>query len=142
MPVRAAAARLAWRGSWAIAGWSRRLSDGNAPGRHARPAEPRESPSPAHRERGRHVVSPQLSRWEYLEVFVNKSEWRDGRGQSGTLPEARREDQESGRGVRGAGTAAVAGRLAKGGWELASTIPSGAAGVYRLVFRRIKGVSA
>ena len=87
-------------------------------------------------------MSPQLSRWEYLEVVVNKSEWRDGRGQSGTMPDVPGEDAEESRGMRGAGTKAVAGRLAKGGWELTSTIPSGTAGVYRLVFRRMKGVSS
>jgi hypothetical protein len=87
-------------------------------------------------------VSPQLSRWEYLEVFVNKSEWRDGRGHSGAMPDVPGGDAEERRGMRGAGTKAVAGRLAKGGWELASTIPGGTADVYRLVFRRMKGVGS
>jgi hypothetical protein len=85
-------------------------------------------------------VSPQVSRWEYLEVFVNKTEWRDGRGKTGTMPHGPGAPAGASSGERGAGTAAVAGRLAKGGWELASTIPSGAADVYRLVFRRLKGV--
>jgi hypothetical protein len=84
-------------------------------------------------------VSPQLSRWEYLEVFVNKTEWRDGRGKSGKMPPGPGEDAGADR--RGTGTAAVAGRLAQGGWELVSTIPSGAADVYRLVFKRMKGIS-
>jgi hypothetical protein len=87
-------------------------------------------------------VSPQLSRWEYLEVLVNKSEWRDGRGQSGTMPDVPGEDAEERRGMRTAGTNAVAGRLAKGGWELASTIPGRTADVYRLVFRRMKGAGS
>jgi hypothetical protein len=86
-------------------------------------------------------VSPQLSKWEYLEVFVNKSEWRDGRGKTGNMPDVSDRDAGASPGMRGAGTAAVAGRLATGGWELASTIPSGAPDVYRLVFRRMKGVS-
>jgi hypothetical protein len=91
----------------------------------------------------RHAVSPQVSRWEYLEVFVNKSEWRDGRGKSGKMPEGPGEDPRAdrrGADRRGTGTAAVAGRLAPGGWELVSTIPSGAADVYRLVFKRMKGI--
>jgi hypothetical protein len=86
-------------------------------------------------------VSPQLSRWEYLEVFVNKTEWRDGRGKSGTMPLGPGGDAGASADRRGAGTAAVAGRLATGGWELASTIPSGVPDVYRLVFKRMRGSS-
>ena len=82
-------------------------------------------------------MSPQLSKFEYLEVFVDKAEWRDGRGKTGTLP-VPDESKRSGMSMGGAEGSGLTERMAKDGWLLASTIHSGKADVYRLVFRRTK----
>lgn len=89
-------------------------------------------------ERG-NVVSPQLSKWEYLEVFVDKTEWRDSTGKKGTLPPPAVGGGPAALGTRGAPASGLAERLAKDGWELSSIIPGAAAGVYRLVFKRTRG---
>ena len=83
-------------------------------------------------------MSPQLSKWEYLEVFVDGAAWRDGGGRTGTLP-ASLSEGASGAGRHDAAAAAVASQLGKGGWALSSTIPGRSTSMYRLVFRRLRG---
>ena len=84
-------------------------------------------------------MSPQLSKWEYLEVFVDGAAWRDGGGRAGTLPASLLEGTASGAGRHDAAAAAVASQLGKGGWALTSTIPGRTTSKYRLVFRRLRG---
>lgn len=84
-------------------------------------------------------MSPQLSKWEYLEVFVDKTEWRDGTGKRGTLPPVAIGGGPAALGARGAPASGLAEQLAKDGWELSSTIPGTTAGVYRLIFKRTRG---